>query len=401
MSADLAETAQRIIDRAVAEGHAPGLVGLIDGADGCAVVTAGVMEPGTSRPVPHDAIVRVASLTKPIIAALVMTLIDESALRFDDPVERWLPELADRRVLRSPEADLDDVVSADRPILVEDLLTFRCGYGIPSDFSLPWVTELLEVSGGRPAPRLQKDADRWMADLGRLPLLSQPGERWLYNTGSDLQGVLISRVLGQPLGEILAERLLEPLSMADTGFHVPEGSTDRCMSVVEVTDDGYSVTESGAGQWIRPALFESGGSGLVSTVFDWAAFAAMLLAGGCAADGRRLLSERAVTRMTSDHTGAAERAAAATFLDGQGWGYGGSVDIAAIDAWNVPGRYGWMGGTGTAGYIVPGTSGVPPFVERGRTIALFGQAALTGPSTPDYVGEFLTLAVPDPPDGNR
>lgn len=379
--------AQDVVDDAVARGQAPGLVGLIDGPEGRAVVTAGVMEPGRPDPMRADAVFRLASLTKPVMAALVMTLIDAGLVALDDPVERWLPELAKPTVLRTPTGPLDDVMAARRPILVEDLLTFRAGYGFPADFSLPWVERLLELSGGGPAPRLETDADHWIEALATLPLLHQPGEGWLYNTCSDIQGVLVSRVLDRPIDDALAERLLEPLGMVDTGFHVPTADAHRVPSSVEVDADGVRVRESGAGTWTRPARFASGSGGLVATVSDWAAFAAMLLAGGRDPDGRRVLSQRSATAMTTDHTTRDQRASAEVFLDGQGWGYGGSVDIAPIDSWNVPGRYGWMGGSGTAGYIVPST---------GMSILLFGQVVFTGPGTPDYMGRFLDLAVPRP-----
>ena len=126
--------------------------------------------------------------------------------------------------MRTPESPIDDVVPAARPITVEDLLTFRAGWGFPSDFSLPAVVELfqrLPVFGPRETP------DEWLATLAAVPMLRQPGEAWLYNTCSDIQGVLIARVSGRPLPEFLAERIFEPLGMTDTGFHVPAEKLDR------------------------------------------------------------------------------------------------------------------------------------------------------------------------------
>ena len=117
-------------------------------------------------------------------------------MTLDDPIARWLPELASPRVVRTPQSPLDDVVRAARPITVEDVLTFRAGWGFPSDFSLPAVVELFEklpVFGPRETP------DEWLATLAQVPMLRQPGEAWLYNTCSDIQGVLIARVSGQPL----------------------------------------------------------------------------------------------------------------------------------------------------------------------------------------------------------
>ena len=179
----------------------------------------------------RDSIFRIASITKPITAAAVMMLVEDGRVALDDPVERWLPELASPDVVRTPAGPVDDVVPAARPITVADLLTFRAGYGFPSDFSLPAVGLLFsELRQGPPQPQLVAAPDEWMATLSRIPLLHQPGEAWLYNTCSDILGVLVARASGQPLPEFLAERLFEPLGMADTGFAVPAGKLDRFTS---------------------------------------------------------------------------------------------------------------------------------------------------------------------------
>ena len=153
-----------------------------------------------------------------------MLLVEDGRIALDDPIARWLPELASPRVVRTPQSPIDDVVPAVRPITVEDLLTFRAGWGFPSDFSLPAVVELfqrLPVFGPRETP------DEWLVTLAEVPMLRQPGEAWLYNTCSDIQGVLIARVSGRPLPEFLAERVFEPLGMTDTGFSVPAEKLDR------------------------------------------------------------------------------------------------------------------------------------------------------------------------------
>ena len=160
-----------------------------------------------------------------------MMLVEDGRIALDDPVEPWLPELASPIVVRTPAGPVDDVVPAVRPITVADLLTFRAGYGFPSDFSLPAVGLLFsELRQGPPQPQLVAAPDEWMAALSRIPLLYQPGEAWLYNTCSDILGVLIARVSGRPLPEFLAERLFEPLGMVDTGFEVPAGKLDRFTS---------------------------------------------------------------------------------------------------------------------------------------------------------------------------
>ena len=176
---------QDLLEAAVGNGVAPGAAALVARGDEVEIGAVGDVGP--------DSIVRIASMTKPITAAAVMLLVDEGLVALDDPIARWLPELASPQVVRTPESPIDDVVPAARPITVEDVLTFRAGWGFPSDFSLPAVVELfqkLPVFGARETP------DEWLATLAQVPMLRQPGEAWLYNTCSDIQGVLDRARLG-------------------------------------------------------------------------------------------------------------------------------------------------------------------------------------------------------------
>jgi CubicO group peptidase (beta-lactamase class C family) len=328
----------------------------------------------------RDSIFRIASITKPITAAAVMMLVEDGRIALNDPVGPWLPELASPAVVRTPAGPVDDVVPAVRPITVADLLTFRAGYGFPSDFSLPAVGLLFsELKQGPPQPQFVAAPDEWMAALSRIPLLYQPGQAWLYNTCSDILGVLITRVSGLPLPEFLAERLFEPLGMVDTGFEVPAGKLDRFTSYYR-TDPagGPELDDPPGGQWSSLPAFPSGAGGLVSTADDWHCFARMLLAGG-SSGGRQLLSAASVRQMITDQLTRSQRDASRLFLEGQGWGFGGSVDVEAIDPWNVPGRYGWVGGTGTAAHITPST---------GAVTILLSQLELAGPTPPALMRDF-------------
>ena len=215
-----------ILQTHVSNGSVPGAVGLVARGDQVEVQAVGSASADGSSPMARDSIFRVASITKPITAAAVMMLVGDGRIALDEPVGQWLPELASPMVVRMPAGPVDDVVPAVRPITVIDLLTFRAGYGFPSDFSLPAVGLLFsELKQGPPQPQLVAAPDEWMAALSRIPLLHQPGEAWLYNTCSDILGVLIARVWGRPLPEFLAERLFGPLGMADTGFEVPAASS--------------------------------------------------------------------------------------------------------------------------------------------------------------------------------
>jgi CubicO group peptidase (beta-lactamase class C family) len=373
-----------ILETHVSKGPVPGAVGLVAHGERVEVQVAGSADTGGTSPMARDSIFRIASMTKPITAAAVMMLVEDGQIALDDPVGRWLPELASPAVLRTPASPVDDVVPAARPITVADLLTFRAGYGFPSDFSLPVIGLLFsELKQGPPQPQLVAAPDEWMATLSRIPMLHQPGEAWLYNTCSDILGVLIARVSGRPLPEFLAERLFEPLGMADTGFEVPAGQLDRFTSYYRADPaGGLELVDAPDGQWSSLPAFPSGAGGLVSTADDWLAFGRMLLAGGIAG-GRRLLSPASVAQMTTDYLTPAQRDASRLFLEGQGWGFGGSVDVQAIDPWNVPGRYGWIGGTGTAAHIT---------ASAGTVTILLSQLELTGPTAPALMRDFWEYA---------
>lgn len=373
------------LEKHVSDGPVPGAVGLVARGDRTEVQAVGSVDADGTAPMARESIFRIASLTKPLIAAAVMMLVEDGRIALEDPVGHWLPELASPSVVRTPEGPVDEVVPATRPITVLDLLTSRAGHGFPSDFSLPAVESLVsELKQGPPQPQRVAAPDAWMAALSRIPLLHQPGEGWLYNTASDIQGVLIARVSGRPLPEFLAERLFEPLSMVDTGFEVPPGKLDRFTSYYRADPaGGLELVDAPDGQWSRRPAFPSGAGGLVSTADDWHAFARMLLAEG-SVGGRPLLSPASVRQMTTDQLTPAQRAAGRVFLEGQGWGFGGSVDIEVIDPWNVPGRYGWIGGTGTAAHLTAST---------GTVTILLSQLELAGPSAPALMRDFWRCAV--------
>src|SRR5215218_3578116 len=179
----------------VQRGLVPGIVTLVSRRGEVHVDAIGTKECGGSDPMRRDTIFRIASVTKPIVAAAAMTLVEECTLRLDEPVDRLLPELANRQVLRNLESPLDDTVPANRPITLRDLLTFRLGYGAifaaPGQYPIQVAMEEAGVAAGPRVPSFPPD--EYLRRLGSLPLLHQPGERWLYNNGSDVLGVLIAR----------------------------------------------------------------------------------------------------------------------------------------------------------------------------------------------------------------
>jgi CubicO group peptidase (beta-lactamase class C family) len=334
----------QIVATAVEQGQAPGVVAAVAQGDAEHVIAAGVTAVG-GAPMRASTVFRISSITKPVTAAVILSLTDDGLLGLDEPVDKLLPELAGRRVLRHPDGPLADTIAAERAVCVRDLLTFTWGFGMQGAMFMapsPWpiLTAVLErelASFGPTMPASTPDPDTFMARLGELPLLAQPGERWLYQAGSQVLGVLAARAGGAPFEDVMRERVLGPLGMQDTGFHAADPG--RLATAYE----GGEVSDPPDGQWARPPRFPDGGGGLVSTAGDLLAFGRMLLRGG-----GPVLRPETVAEMTRDQLTPAQRAAVwpgFSFLDDRGWGYGVSV---------LPGcGYGWEGGSGTAWFNVP------------------------------------------------
>jgi CubicO group peptidase (beta-lactamase class C family) len=278
-------------------------------------------------------------VTKPIISALAAGLVEDGVLAVDDPIGHWMPELASPSVLGSAAAG---------PVLVGHVLDSTCGWGFPGDLSKPGVAELLDAVGDPRRPHEFPEPDTWAAGLARVPLLRQPGERWLYETPHDLLGVLLARAAGRPLPALLAERLLDPLGMRRTGFAAPAEHRDDVVQAVR-WEDG-ALREADADDPAVMPRFPSGAGGLVSSLDDLVRFARMLLGGG-ELDGVRVLTPASVDAMTTDRLTPAQRSEGGFFLDGQSWGQGGMVDIAPRKPWQAPGRYGWVGVSGTSLHV--------------------------------------------------
>jgi CubicO group peptidase (beta-lactamase class C family) len=335
----------------VVAGQLPGLAWLVSAGDHVHTGVLGTIDPEQNIPVRPDMIFRISSMTKPVVAVAALILIEDGRLSLDEPIDRLLPELADRRVLREPAAALDDTVPANRPITVDDLLTLRLGWGMdftdfsPKPFDQAWDERGLGFAP--PQPGRMPATDTWVERLGDLPLQFQPGERWLYHIGSNLLGVLVTRAADRPLSEFLAERIFEPLGMIDTGFFVPEEKWDRFGPHFAPTDDGLVIFDPTDGQWSRQPPFEGGGEGLVSTLADYHRFALMLREGG-SHHGQRILSESSVAAMISNQLTDDQLARGGPSPDGSaGWGYGLGVVLRDTPDGPPAGAYGWSGGLGS------------------------------------------------------
>ncbi|MGH2587754.1 MAG: serine hydrolase domain-containing protein [Dehalococcoidia bacterium] len=374
----------------VERGEPPGLVTLVSRRGEVHVDAIGMKAVGGNDPMRRDTIFRISSMTKPITAAATMILVEECRLRLEEPVDRWLPELADRTVLRRLDGPLDETVPANRPITVRDALTFRMGFGqmmaSPDAYPILRTASEQQIGMGPPAPSVAPAPDEWIRRLGSLPLMHQPGERWMYNTGSDVLGVLIARASGQTFEAFLRERIFGPLGMKDTGFSVPTEKLDRFATSYWThpeTGETQIFDAAEGGQWSRPPAFPSGAGGLVSTVDDYLAFGQMLLNNG-KHGSERILSRLSVEAMTTDQLTPEQQHAASDFLgDNSGWGLGVAIVMRRDNVAAVPGRYGWDGGLGTSWASDP--------TEQLVGI-LLTQAAFTSPSGPHVVRDFWTSA---------
>lgn len=375
----------------VEHGGVPGLVALVSRHDEAHVEVLGVQALDAPGPMQNDTLFRISSMTKPITAVAALILIEECKLRLDDPIQHWLPELAERRVLRRIDSSLDDTVPAKRAISVRDLLTFRMGFGqlMARSDSYPILQAAHErqIGLGPPQPSVMPEPDEWLRRLGELPLMYQPGERWIYNTSSDVLGVLLSRVSGRSLPALLEERIFQPLGMYDTAFSVPSEKLARFATCygLDVQSGVFGVFDPAAGgQWSREPAFPSGAAGLVSTLSDFHSFARMLLRHGKGGT-ERLLSRPSVALMTSDQLTPAQRASGGLLpgdFDASGWGFGVSM-LTRREGLASVGSYGWDGGLGTTWSTDP---------SEDMIMVLMTQRAWSTPTRSPVALDFATAA---------
>ena len=367
-----------VAQRHVGDEQVPGLVALVARGDDVHAEVLGTMAVG-GPPVTRDSIFRISSDSKPITAAATLALAAEGLLDLDEPVGRLLPELAGPRVLRRMDGPLDDTVPANREITARDLLTFTFGFGTAVEMFFaaePWPVMAAEgalhlATLGPPDRDIQPDPDTWIAGLGSLPLLAQPGERWFYNTGASVLGVLAARAAGQQFGDVLRTRLFEPLGMTGTGFWTTQ--TDRLVTAYRPAPEGLAAWDQPDGSWRRPPAFPDGAAGLVSTADDLLAFSRVLLRGGAP-----VLPAAAVRAMTTDQLTPEQKARGGLgpdFFKDKSWGF----CLAVQD----DGSYGWAGGFGTTWLMDPG---------RDLTVIVLTQRQFDSPEPPAVHAEFQRAA---------
>ena len=338
----------RVMEAAIDRGDVGGAVTLLYRRGEVVQVDAvGLQDPSTGVPMDRSSIFRIASMTKPITAVATLILIDEGVFALDDPVDRWLPELASPRVLRDPTADLDTAVPAARSIRIIDLLTHRAGIATPRTAAGPLRDALTRADANNAV-----GYDRWMEWVGALPLAHEPGSTYIYGNSFDVLGILVERASGMKYPDFVRERIFQPLGMVDTEFLVPEEKSARFARLQSL---GHVPAS-----WIPSETaipnYPSAAGGLYSTVDDYLRFARMLLGGG-KLDGVRILSAERVAEMTTDYLNEEQKkgrpfGGTEDFWPGQGFGLGVAIKLSAdVKASEMgvapPGTFGWPGVFGT------------------------------------------------------
>ena len=329
--------------------------GLLSGAVTCVwhrgnvlqVNAIGFSDIEAGLPMQRDTIFRIASMTKPVTVAAAMALAEEGKLTLTDPVSRWLPELAEMRVLVDPNGPLDDTVAARRPITVEDLMTHRSGLAYSFSVGGPISRAYGQVS-------LRQDQDHWLAEVAALPLVHQPGERLTYSHGTEVLGIALSRIEGKPLHVVLNERIFEPLGMTDTGFFIPPEARGRAATMYRIDEAGALQHDAMGPVPVKEPRFCQGGAGLVSTADDYLRFARMLLGDGMV-EGVRVLSAESVESMRTDRL--SEEQKRQPFLGAPFWvgrGFGLNLSVVTEPATSAQlfgpgglGAFSWPGAYGT------------------------------------------------------
>jgi CubicO group peptidase (beta-lactamase class C family) len=358
------ERVWQVLDAQVASARMPGYVAAVR-AGGRVEVRAGgrtAVGPG-SAPMGEDTLFRIASVTKPMGGALVLSLMRDGALSLDDPVAHWLPEAASPRVLVAPDAPLDRTTEVRQPVTVRHLLTGTSGWGVGME-ETPLRMAMME-RGVHPGPlTLAMSGGEFVARVAGLPLAFQPGDGWLYDTGIDLLGVLLARAAGKPLSELIAERITGPLGMASTSFWPADA--ERLATAYMPGPEGLEELDPPDGVFASRPAFEELSGGLVSTAPDVLRFYSAMADGGAP-----VLTAQEVALMTADALTDAQRRQALPIVGpGRSWGLGTGVDVEAARPWMAPGRWGWTGGTGTTADVDP---------ARGTVAVLLTQRAMTGP----------------------
>ena len=340
----------------------------------------GVTDVKAGTPTAKDSIFRIYSMTKPITGVAMMMLYEEGKWRPDDPITKFIPQFANLKVYKGMDDKGEMITEKPRHIpTMRELLTHTAGftYGIFGNTPVDKMYVKENVIGMK---TLQESIDK----LANIPLLYQPGTQWVYSFSVDIQGYIIEKLTGKPLGDFFQERIFDPLKMKDTAFWVPDAKRSRLVTLYGAAPNasGDLMPASFGGDLKAPPTAPSGGGGLASTAEDYMRFAQMLLNKG-QLDGVRLLAPSTVALMSSDHT--PKDILPGTFSPvrpGIGFGYDCAVAYDPLEAGITMGKgsYWWSGAAGTWFWIDPANDLVfvgmiqrlsQPEPERATKISLY------------------------------
>ncbi len=309
----------------------------------------GFLDAAKTKPMPKDALFRLASMTKPIVTTAAMMMVEQGKLNLNDPITKWLPELKDLKVETK-----DGDVPLNRPIWVQDVMRHTSGFVYAGSTKSPRIKQMYDELNIE--ARLEDiTASQVLTNLGKIPLAHQPGTFWEYSISVDVLGLLLERVANKPLDAILNELLLGPLGMKDTTWWVPPAQAGRIAETLDSDPLKVEMLKSYR-QTYNPLdkSYFKGGAGLLGTAADYLRFAQMMVNGG-ELDGKRYLSPKTVEFMLSQHTVGMGGSTIASTGPGYGFGLGFAVRQDEGMAW-VPGSKGdamWAGAWGTSFWIDP------------------------------------------------
>jgi CubicO group peptidase (beta-lactamase class C family) len=321
--------------------------------------SCGLANRETGQAMAADTIVRIYSMTKPLTSVAVMMLYEEGHFQLDDPVSRFLPCFTDMRVFAGGQRGKVDTAPAHRPITIRDLLTHTSGltYG----FMQSTLVDGLYRDGGIDFQTAECSLGALVERAAALPLLAQPGAEWNYSIATDVLGHLVAVIAGEPFGDHLRRRVIEPLGMVDTDFYVPATKHQRFAALYGKSASGgvTLVDDPATSRYLAPRELCSGGGGLVGTAADYMRFCRFMLGRG-ELDGVRLLGRKTVELMTSNHLRGdmaamgMPRFSESTY-EGIGFGLGFSVmlDPARAQIVGTPGEFAWGGAASTAFWVDP------------------------------------------------
>ncbi|HEX5369704.1 MAG TPA: serine hydrolase domain-containing protein [Dehalococcoidia bacterium] len=355
----------RLVHGQVDEGQLPGSITLIGRHGKVAYFDVyGSMDLEAKKPMQADTIVRIYSMTKPIVSVALMMLYEEGYFQLDDPASKHIPEFKNLKVFASGTAEVPLMREPAREMTVRDLLMHTSGLLGFANATTP-VGQLYRDAKLPSITAENQTLRDLIKKLGTLPLQFDPGTQWLYSIATDVVGYLVEVFSGQPLDQFLQERILGPLGMDDTGFHVPESKHERFAANYRSGREGEStlmLQDAAAGsRFAVPQTYFSGVGGMVSTAHDYMRFCKMLANGGLL-DGVRILGPRTIQLMAMNHLPGGKDMAAMSNAGysevaryGQGFGLGFSVLLNPVEAATLgtPGEYGWGGAAGTVFFVNP------------------------------------------------